>query len=135
MQDKIIITIPGKPEYICAVRMAVGSIAASAGFNVEETEDIKSAVGEACQLVTCHALEGYASAYTVECDLEDSRIGITVTKSGNQFIAKGNNRCLNCPDEGEIGKMMISALMDEVKIDCSKKDSRTISMVKTKAKA
>ncbi|MBQ7703731.1 MAG: ATP-binding protein [Firmicutes bacterium] len=135
MQDNIVMRIPGKPEYISAVRLAMGAIAAGAGFDVLETEDIKTAVGEACQLITCHALEGYASVYTVKCDVEKGRIGITVTKSGNEFIPRGERRCLNCPDEGEIGKFMISALMDEVEIDCSTDDSRTISMVKLAKKA
>ena len=130
MQDKIEMTIPGKPEYISAVRLAVGSIAYSAGFDVEETADIKAAVGEACQLVSCHALEGFASVYTVECEVEKGEISIKVTKSGSDFITKGDKRCLNCPEEGEIGKFMISTLMDEVRIDCSRDDSRAIEMVK-----
>ncbi len=130
MQDKFEMTVPGKPEYICAVRMAVGAIADSTGFDVEEAEDIKAAVGEACRLISCHVLEGFASLYTVKCTVEKGRIDITVTKSGNEYIAKGDKRCLNCPEEGEIGKFMISTLMDEVRIDCSSDDSRTIEMVK-----
>ena len=45
MEDKLQFVIPGKPEYITIVRLAVGSAANSAGFNVEEIEDIKTAVG------------------------------------------------------------------------------------------
>lgn len=135
MQDIIEMKLPGRPEYIPAVRMAVGALASGAGFDVEETEDIKTAVGEACQLVTCHALQGYLSEYTVKCTVEKDRLDISVTRSGSGLISKGDLRCLKCPEEGEIGKLMISALMDEVKIDCAPDASREITMVKTKKQA
>ena len=34
--DKINFIIPGKPEYLTMVRLAIGSIASNAGFNLEE---------------------------------------------------------------------------------------------------
>ena len=40
--DKLKITIPGKPEYLTMVRLAVGSIATTAGFPVDDIEDIKA---------------------------------------------------------------------------------------------
>ena len=49
MADKLQFVIPGKPQYITIVRLAVGSAANTAGFDVEEIEDIKTAVGEACK--------------------------------------------------------------------------------------
>ena len=54
MADKLKFVIPGKPEYITMVRLAVGSIADTAGFDYEEIEDIKTAVSEACKNITCH---------------------------------------------------------------------------------
>ena len=45
--DNLRITIPGKPEYMTMVRLTTSSIAAMAGFNLEDTDDIKMAVSEA----------------------------------------------------------------------------------------
>ena len=53
MADKLQFVIPGKPQYITIVRLAVGSAANTAGFDVEEIEDIKTAVGEACKNISC----------------------------------------------------------------------------------
>ena len=44
MADKIKFIIPGKPEYLTMVRLALGSIADTAGFDLEEIEDIKTSV-------------------------------------------------------------------------------------------
>ena len=49
MADKIKFIIPGKPEYLTMVRLALGSIADTAGFDLEEIEDIKTSVQEACK--------------------------------------------------------------------------------------
>lgn len=38
MADKIKFIIPGKPEYLTMVRLALGSIADTAGFDLEEIE-------------------------------------------------------------------------------------------------
>ena len=51
MADKIKFIIPGKPEYLTMVRLALGSIADTAGFDLEEIEDIKTSVQEACDLL------------------------------------------------------------------------------------
>ena len=54
MADTIKFIIPGKPEYLTMVRLALGSIADTAGFNFEEIEDIKTSVQEACKAICCH---------------------------------------------------------------------------------
>ena len=40
MADTIKFIIPGKPEYLTMVRLALGSIADTAGFDLEEIEEI-----------------------------------------------------------------------------------------------
>ena len=78
MADKIKFIIPGKPEYMTMVRLAIGSVADVAGFNFEEIEDIKTAVGEACKMITCHGYEGWAEEYTLECIAEENSIKFRV---------------------------------------------------------
>ena len=60
MADKIKFIIPGKPEYLTMVRLAIGSVAGVADFNLDEIEDIKTAVGEACKNISCH---GFSAIY------------------------------------------------------------------------
>jgi serine/threonine-protein kinase RsbW len=131
MSERFKFVIPGRPEHISTVRLAVGSVAASCGFNVEEIEDIKTAAGEACQLVSCHEMEGYAKEYTVECETEPGKITIKVINTSDELMEKTGKRCIDCPNEGEIGKLLIKSLMDSVEVSCED-DKKTIVMTKTK---
>ena len=117
MADKLKFVIPGKPEYITMVRLAVGSIADTAGFDYEEIEDIKTAVSEACKNITCHGSEGFAEEYEVECIVEKDRIQITVrdTSEGHN-LKKLKKPCLDCPNEGNLSLYVINTLMSDVEI-------------------
>ena len=53
MADLIRFSVPGKPEYVGVVRLAISSAANTAGFDVEDIEDIKVAVSEVCTHVFC----------------------------------------------------------------------------------
>ena len=97
---------------------------------MEEIEDIKTATGEACQLVSCHEMAGYAKEYTVECETEPKKITIKVINDSHELMEKTNKRCLDCPNEGEIGKLLIRTLMDSVEVSCEE-DRKTIIMTKT----
>ena len=131
MSEQFKFVIPGRPEHISTVRLAVGSVAATAGFDIEEIEDIKTAAGEACQLVSCHEMEGYAKEYTVKCETEPGKITIEVINTSHELMEKTNKRGIDCPNEGELGKLLIRTLMDSVEVSCEE-DKKTILMTKTK---
>lgn len=133
MADKLKFVIPGKPEYITMVRLAVGSIADTAGFDYEEIEDIKTAVSEACKNITCHGSEGFAEEYEVECIVEKDRIHITVrdTSEGHN-LKKLKKPCLDCPNEGNLSLYVINTLMSDVEIIKEENCKNTIKMIKAK---
>lgn len=131
MADKLQFIIPGKPQYITIVRLAVGSAANTAGFNIEEIEDIKTAVGEACKNISCHGSEGFSDQYQVDCLIEEGKIEITVTDiCEGHHLKKLKKPCLDCPNEGDLGMFVIQSLMTEVELikgpDCKK----AIKMIK-----
>ena len=133
MADKLKFVIPGKPEYITMVILAVGSIADTAGFDYEEIEDIKTAVSEACKNITCHGSEGFAEEYEVECIVEKDRIQITVrdTSEGHN-LKKLKKPCLDCPNEGNLSLYVINTLMSDVEIIKEENCKNTIKMIKAK---
>ena len=131
MAERVKITIPGNPEYLTMVRLAIGSIAAIEGFDMEAIEDIKTAVTEACMVSYCHKLDGYAREYTVCCDIDEDKLSFTIEASLKDKIPKFTKRCLDCPDEGEIGLNLIDTLMDEFKTDWDD-DKRMMKLVKLK---
>ena len=132
MSDRFKFVMPGRPEYISTMRLALGGIASQAGFDVEEIDDIRTAVGEACQLIFCHEMEGYSKEYTLECEMDPGRLEIKVINSSDELIEKTNKRCLDCPNEGELGKLLIKSLMDDVEVCCDENSRKMIKMIKTK---
>lgn len=133
MEDKLQFVIPGKPEYITIVRLAVGSAANSAGFNVEEIEDIKTAVGEACKNISCHGSEGFAEQYQVDCIIGDGKMEIYVTDtSSSHKLKKLEKPCLDCPNEGDLGLYVIKSLMTSVEVIDEPNCKKAIKMTKAK---
>lgn len=133
MADKLKFVIPGKPQYITIVRLAAGSAADNAGFNVDEIEDIKTAVGEACKNISCHGSEGFAEQYEVECLIEEGRMEIYVTDtSSNHKLKKLKKPCLDCPNEGDLGLYIIQSLMNSVELIEGPNCKKTIKMIKAK---
>ena len=117
MADKIKFVIPGKPEYITMVRLAVGSAADNAGFNFDQIEDIKNAVGEACKNICCHGSEGWAEEFQVECIIEEDKMTIYVKDTSTAHnITKLYKPCLDCPNEGDLALYVITSLMDKLEI-------------------
>ena len=133
MAEKIKFIIPGKPEYLTMVRLAIGSVAEVADFNIDEIDDIKTAVGEACKNISCHCKDGFAEEYTLECICEKGCLEIYVTDtSAGHKIEKLSKICADCPNEGDSGIFVIKSLMNEVELLDNPEGKKTIKMVKRK---
>lgn len=51
MEDRFYIEIPLKREFFTTLRLAASGICSQAGFNIDDTEDFKLCVSEACLLL------------------------------------------------------------------------------------
>ena len=129
--DKLSLTIPGKPEYIKGTRLFIGSVAANAGFDVEQCEDLKTAVAEACKNISCHGSDGFSDQYEVSCEVENKKITITVTDLCEQHsVEKVNKPCDNCPKEGNLSIFIIRSLVNDVQFGKNNDGFKYITMVK-----
>lgn len=133
MSDLLQFSIPGKPEYVQMVRLAIGSIAGKAAFDMDAAEDIKVAVAEACKNVFCHGFEGFSNRYEIRCEIDENSITIDVIDacSGHDLV-KHQKPCSKCPDDGNLGVLVIKSLMDDVEIKEDKDGNKSIRMVKNK---
>ena len=133
MGDLLKFSIPGKPEYVKTAKLAVGSAAGAANFNIEAIEDIEIAVGEACKIITCHGFEGFSEFYNVECRIEPDQITVLISDTSRvHSLEKYKKPCIDCPNEGNLGIYVIKSLMDEVEILREEGENNRIRMVKRK---
>jgi serine/threonine-protein kinase RsbW len=131
MSDVLKFMIPGKPEYVRTVRMAVSSLAGSAGFDIEAVEDIMMAVSEACSNIVCRGVGARDASYEVSCEMLGDRIVIQVE---NPPGCPGGNAHMELRPvsfrEGGLCLNIIKALMDEVDVLSDTGDGARIQMIK-----
>lgn len=131
MSDVLKFSVPGKPEYVSMIRLAISSIANTAGFNIEEIDDIKIAVSEACTNVVCHGELKEDEVYEVVCEIEDKKLFISVEdKAGGYDLAGYKSPSIDNLKPGGMGVYIIQALMDEVDIKSQVGKGTKIEMVK-----
>ena len=133
MSDILKFSIPGKPEYVQMVRLAIASIAGKANFDVDAVEDIKEAVAEACKIVFCHGSSGLSDRYEIICEVHDEKIAITASDACSEGVrVEGNHACIKCPDEGDLAVSVMKSLMSDVEVEIDSCGNKIIKMVKNK---
>jgi serine/threonine-protein kinase RsbW len=131
MTDTLKLMVPGKPEYVRTVRLAVSSLANKVGFDIEAIEDIKVAVSEACSNIVCHSDIESDRLYQVVCEMCDDRIEILVEDEGVGFDTNAYKEpSPGQIQEGGLGVFIIRALMDEVNVLSEVGNGTRIRMVK-----
>ncbi len=131
MADLLKFSIPGKPEYVGVVRLAVSSVANRAGFDIEAIEDIKVAVAEACNNAILHGIHDNCCNYEVVFTLDEKKLTIEIDDNGRGYdTVNYQEPDLSNPKEGGLGIFIIKALMDEVQINSNTGKGTTITMTK-----
>jgi len=120
--------IPARPEWVAVARLAVAAIANRLPFSVEEIEDLKLAIAEACTMCIQHASEhdaidiSYeAGGSYVQISCRDHRYAGTVM--GPATGASG------LQSEG-LGAFLVEALMDEFSSSFDPERGTELLMVK-----
>lgn len=136
MADHLKLSVPGKPEYLGVVRLAVASAANAAGFNVEAVDDITIAVTEVCEHVFCSE---NALTYEVSCEMSEDGMTISIDEMGrdSQQI-EAMKPCFCLPVTKYIPQVydpaacmiMLRALMDSVDIFSCNEGDFLIRMIK-----
>lgn len=129
MSDQLKLSVPGKPEYLGVVRLAVASAANAAGFSMEDVDDITIAVTEVCEHVFCSE---NTSTYEVLCEMSKSGMTISIDEMGRgREEIEAMKPCFCLPVTRFIPQfydpaaamIMLRALMDKVDIfSCSEGD-------------
>ena len=129
--DFFSLTIPNKKEFVSAARLLATSVAGLSGFDVESIEDIRMAVGEACNNVVVHSHD--SDKIDLEIELASDVMRISVVDSGAGF--ERHLADVIDPDKYEgsgLGLIIIDAVMDDVEIHSGHDNGTTITMTKKK---
>ena len=120
--ETVEIEIPARPEFVRIVRLVMAGMGNSAGLNMEEIEDLKLAVGEACHTV----LQGGTPTcrIRVRAGVQHDMIRIEIARP-----AVGCPATLPADAEDKIGFVLMRHLMDEVTLE-SPDDGPTIRMMR-----
>jgi serine/threonine-protein kinase RsbW len=128
---QIRLEIPSEAEYISIVRRAVEGIASRMRFAPSDVEDVKLAVGEACNNAVKHGCPSHHRPFiTVICKVTSELLEVEVRNG-----LAGGEPCPSAvavPDgskEGGMGLYIMKKLMDEVDINW-KNRTASIRMIK-----
>ncbi len=106
--------IPSKPEWVAVARLAVAAIANRLPFSVEEIEDLKLAIAEACTICIQHGAGG--EMIDITCEASTSYLTVALRDHRYRLQAAAESAAQRSPlmaVEG-LGIFLIQALMDEL---------------------
>ncbi|MCT4618140.1 MAG: ATP-binding protein [Marinisporobacter sp.] len=131
MSDHFSISVPSKPEYVNVVRLTASAIASRMGFDIEQIEDIKVAIAEACTNAIEHGLCYNNNNFQINFLVDHEKLSIEVMDQGNGFKSSEiQEPDLANPKEGGLGIFIIKSLMDEVEIISDLGKGTTMKMIK-----
>lgn len=119
--------IPANPEYLRVVRLLVSGFLSRLPVSVDEVENMKVAVSEACNNAMQHAYEeGAEGRIEIKCSEADGYVVFEVTDTGVGMKGEDGEEMT----EGGLGFLLIQTLVDEVNIDAGASGGATITMRK-----
>jgi serine/threonine-protein kinase RsbW len=123
--------IPAKAEWVAVARLAVSAVASRLHFSVDELEDIKLALAEACTNCIGHAADGDRIEITSEITHDEIRIGVRDRSVGHKLesVEKVGGFADGKRTE-ELGVFLIRALMDEVTYNVDPREGTELVMIK-----
>lgn len=128
-EERVELELPNKPEFISLARLAVSSLANMIGFSIDEIEDIKVALSEACTNAMQYGCKNQKS-YTTTFEIGPDFLSVCVRDTGDLWdIDAVKEPSLKGDQVGGFGLYIIRTLMDEMDIT-SQESGTTLTMKK-----
>jgi serine/threonine-protein kinase RsbW len=105
--ERIVLSLPPNAAYVTSARLTAASIANRIGFDVDEIEDVKTAVSEACIFIIKKS-EGRNAPFKIEFFVSGASMEINFTSEENADFAVTDK---------DLGILMIRASMDSFSIE------------------
>jgi serine/threonine-protein kinase RsbW len=129
-QEFVELRIPSRAEWVALARLAAATVANRLRFSIEEIEDVKLAVAEACTAVIQY--EGHGEFIELSCEAQGDALRIRVRDGGRQAVLSGVKDPIGFEEArvAGLGIFLIRTLMDEVSYDVHPKNGTELLMVK-----
>jgi len=127
--ETVELRIPARAEWVALARFSAATMANRLRFSIEEIEDVKLAVTEACNAAIQSEPQG--EFITLTCEALEGSLRIRVRDNGRRGVRIEHQR-MNF-DEARIaglGIFLIRTLMDEVSYDVRPQSGTELLMVK-----
>lgn len=126
--ETIKMEISSNPEYVSVIRLTTSGIANKVGFCIDDIEDLKVAISEACTNAIKHSLD---DKFIVIYSTIENGLTIEVIDNGKGYdrnsVSEPN---MNDLKEGGMGLFIIESLMDEVIVKSQEGKGTSIKMTK-----
>ena len=106
MSEVITLSVPAEAGYLTVVRTAAAAVAGRLGATVDDIEDLRIAVNEACAVLLAHADDDSDLSCRFEIG-EDGRLGFRVLVPSSQG---------EVPEPGSFAWMVLESLTGEVAV-------------------
>ena len=114
------LSFPVNAAYVSSARLTASSVANRMNFDIDEIEDIKTAVSEACTYIIKSLTNNVRSSFDITFVMGADSIEINISSQGS----------IASVDPKDMSLMMIKAMVDEFEIKNSEKSCVTINMKK-----
>lgn len=126
--ETIKMEISANPEYVSIIRLTTSGIANKVGFCLDDIEDLKVAISEACTNAIKHSLE---DRFTIIYTMIENGLTIEIIDNGRGYDAKEiSEPDLDNLKESGMGLFIIQSLMDEVHLESTEGKGTSIKMTK-----
>ncbi len=122
--------IPAKAEWVAVARLAVAAVASRLNFSVDEIEDIKLAIAEACTNCIAHAAENERIEITSEVLTDEVRLSVRDRSVGHKLESVEDGAFADGKRTEELGVFLIRALMDDVTYSVDAREGTELVMIK-----
>ena len=126
--ETIKMEITANPAYVSIIRLTTSGIANKVGFCMDDIEDLKVAVSEACTNAIKHSSD---DRFTIIYTMIEKGLTIEIIDNGKGY----NTKEVSEPDldnlkESGMGLFIIESLMDEVNVESTEGKGTSIKMTK-----
>lgn len=108
--DRVVLSFPARGDLVVLARLVASAISTRVGFDIEELEDLRLAVGELC-LLALQGSDAWHGDLRLEFTVSSAALDIGCTLVG--AVPAGTDAVADGDEADELSEQILAALVDE----------------------